>query len=300
MRDRCSSLLGLVLSAVLCRRTRSFVVTTTTPAHPSCATAAVFPRRPRRRRVSLFGQTPDVLPDDDDGDSLEAVDVQVLADNLESDDDDSADDWLPDAVKAKARQEEARIYAEKVVEESKAAKESKDGIKDPANRPSPYTDEEEDVIAAMGGKTWHPARRREIGFLGDSTLQEIAMDYSVPVCYLADVLCVWGTPVPISIRDRLGDLCTGEQAFSLLEAVNSLDVAALHDRYSNSNVLQFCNAWEIPLQEAFEMAVKEGWSLPFGVQTCLRVEQEDEVLRVLGQGRVERDYDAEAEVVDYE
>jgi hypothetical protein len=30
------------------------------------------------------------------------------------------------------------------------------------------------------------------------------------------------------------------------------------------------------------MAIKEGWSLPFGVQTCLRVEQEDELLRVLG------------------
>jgi hypothetical protein len=246
----------------------------------------------------LFGQA---SIDEYDDDSAEAVDVQVLADSLDDDgDDDHADDWLPDAVKAKARKEEARIYAEKVVEEGKAIKkdDTADNKDNPAaNRPSPYTDEEEDVIAAMGGKTWHPARRRENGFLGDSTLQEIATDYSVPVCYLADVLCVWGTPVPISIHDRLGDLCTGEQAFSLLEAVNSLDVAALHDRYSNSNLWQFCSAWEIPLQDAFEMAVKEGWSLPFGVQTCLRVEQEDEVLRVLGQGRVERDYDAETEVV---
>ena len=141
----------------------------------------------------------------------------------------------------------------------------------------------------MGGKvkpgkdsTTHQSKRED-GFLGDSTLQEIATDYSVPVCYLADVVCMWGAPVPINVHDRLGDLVTGEQAFALLEAVNSLDVAALHDRYSNSNLVQFCYEFDILLQGAFEMAMKEGWSLPFGVQTCLRVEQEDELLRVLGQ-----------------
>lgn len=40
------------------------------------------------------------------------------------------------------------------------------------------------------------------------------------------------------------------------------------------------------------MAVKEGWSLPFGVQTCLRVEQEEELIRVLGRSNlIEDDYD---------
>ena len=134
----------------------------------------------------------------------------------------------------------------------------------------------------MGGKTHHPQRKREPGFLGDSTLQEIATDYSVPICYIADVLCMWGVTPPINVHDRLGDLVTGEQAFSLLEAVNSLDISALHDRYSNTNLLQLSAEWDIDLQKAFEMAMREGWSLPFGVQTCLRVEQEDELVRVLG------------------
>ena len=93
---------------------------------------------------------------------------------------------------------------------------------------------------------------------------------------------MWGVPVPIQIDDRLGDLVTGEQAFAILEAVNSLDVAALHDRYSNMSLLNFCNEYDIELQSAFETAMHEGWSLPFGVQTCLRVEQEDELLRLFG------------------
>lgn len=150
------------------------------------------------------------------------------------------------------------------------------------DRPSPYTEEEEEIINAMGGKTRKMQRRREPGFLGDSTLSEICSDYSVPISYLADVLCMWDVPVPINIHDTLGDLVTGEQAFALVEAVNTLDVSALHDRYSNMNIQQLCYEWDIDLQQAFEMCMKEGWSLPFGVQTCLRIEQERELLRVLG------------------
>jgi hypothetical protein len=166
---------------------------------------------------------------------------------------------------------------------------------------SPYTEEEEELIEAMGGREekskvatpppqarhYHQSsprgrHRREEGYLGDSTLQEIATDYSVPVCYLADVLCTWNVPPPIHVHDRLGDLVTGEQAFALLEAVNSLDVASVQDRYSNFSLLNLCEEWDIDLQLAFEFCLKEGWNLPFGVQTCLRVEQEDELLRVHG------------------
>jgi hypothetical protein len=148
-----------------------------------------------------------------------------------------------------------------------------------SNRPSPYTEDEEEIITAMGGKQ---KRRREPGFLGDSSLTEICTDYSVPISYLADVLCMWDVPIPINVHDKLGDLVTGEQAFAIVEAVNTLDVAALHDRYSNTNLQQLCYEWDIEVQDAFEMAMKEKWSLPFGVQTCLRIEQERELLRVLG------------------
>ena len=37
--------------------------------------------------------------------------------------------------------------------------------------------------------------------------------------------------------------------------------------------------WDIELKDAFEMSMKEGWSLPFGVRTNLRVEQEEELRR---------------------
>jgi hypothetical protein len=125
---------------------------------------------------------------------------------------------------------------------------------------------------------------REEGYLGDSTLKEISMDYSVPICYLADVVASWGVPVPIDPLGRLGDMVTGEQAFAMLEAIHTLDIAALHDRYSEDNLMNVCEYYDIDLKEAFDFAMRRGWALPFGVRTFLRVEQEDELLEALCEG----------------
>jgi hypothetical protein len=243
--------------------------------------------------------------DDADDGTEEVKDViddellKVLSAELVDDDEDGdASDWMPDSEKAKALKEEARVYVEQEESSSTSEAQEQPSKEQPPeagnNRASPYTEEEEDVISAMGGRT-RGSRKRESGFLGDSTLEEIATDYSVPICYLADVLCMWGVPVPINFQDRLGDLVTGEQAFAIVEAVNSLDIAALHDRYSNQNLIQICAEWDMDLQAVFEMAMKEGWSLPFGVQTCLRVEQEDELIRVLAPGSFSQDGDEEEE-----
>jgi hypothetical protein len=209
-----------------------------------------------------------------------------MPDDEYDDNDDSADDWTPDREIAKQRRLDRRIYAEKVIQETAAVdadtltSNNDSSRQQKQSRPSAYTDEEEAVIASMGGKT--KSARREQGYLGDSTLQEIARDYSVPICYICDCLCLWGVPVPIDVHARLGDLVTGEQAFALLEAVNSLDVGILHDRYYHQNIVNLCAEWDIPIQDAFAMCMKEGWSLPFGVRTVLRVEQAEELTRVLG------------------
>jgi hypothetical protein len=137
-------------------------------------------------------------------------------------------------------------------------------------------------MAPMGGPFGGEQVFREEGYLGDSTLKEISMDYSVPIEYLADVVASWGVPVPIDPLGRLGDMVTGEQAFAMLEAIHTLDIAALHDRYSEDNLMNICDYYDIDLKEAFDFAMKRGWALPFGVRTFLRVEQEDELLEVLG------------------
>ena len=227
----------------------------------------------------------------EDDDWIAAQISEVVQNNNDNDDPlfdepEEQDEWIPDREKAKQKRQGAapNVYQSASAAGVRPAIESENSEEQHTTKttPSPYTEEEEEVIQSMGGRS-HAPRKREPGYLGDSTLAEIAMDYSVPVCYLADVLCMWGVPVPINVQDRLGDLVTGEQAFAILEAVNSLDVAALNDRYSNQSLYNLCNDWNIDLTEAFQMAMKEGWSLPFGVHSVLRVEQEEELLRVMGQ-----------------
>lgn len=226
--------------------------------------------------------------DDQDQDDFWGLDELELLEGagVDFEEEDREEDWIPDAVKAQRKRKPKTLRpANEVIKDvspppqAAAGVEKKTGTNLIENRPSAYTDEEEELIEALGGK-YAASGRREDGFLGDCTLAEIATDYSVPICYLADVMCMWGVPVPINVHDRLGDLVTGEQAFALVEAVNSLDIGVLQDRYSNMNLLQLCAEFGIELKDAFEFAMKEGWSLPFGVRTNLRVEQEEELLRL--------------------
>ncbi|CAB9516035.1 expressed unknown protein [Seminavis robusta] len=268
---------------------RSYGLVPLDPRCSSCGSSS-FHRLQKQSFHSFLGSSldpSDVEVEEDDNDQwIEAQIAEVI-----QDDDDLEEElnWIPDREKANRMKMQQDIYHSRPQPEpissmptSTDSSDDNDNNQSDKQKASPYTEEEEELIQSMGGKTSADTSKREPGFLGDSTLEEIATDYSVPVCYLADVLCMWGVPVPISVQDRLGDLATGEQAFAILEAINSLDVAALHDRYSNQSLLNLCNDWEIDITEAFEMAMKEGWSLPFGVQTVLRVEQEDELLRVLG------------------
>lgn len=212
----------------------------------------------------------------EEGEWVNYDDLEVLQED-ETGSGDSEEDWIPDAQRAKKKPKHL-TPANEVIKPKKPKKKGEQKTNKDGKRPTPYTEDEEQVINAMGGKKKN--NKREDGFLGDCTLTEIALDYSVPICYLADVMCMWGVPVPIDINARLGDLVTGEQAFALVEAVNSMDVGALQDRYSNQNLMQICDEWEIDIRDGFAFAMKEGWSLPFGVRTILRQEQEDELLRV--------------------
>lgn len=216
-----------------------------------------------------------------DGLGAEWLDSELIRSEEELEEE---EDWLSDREKARLRRE----YTEAKRRELGVTEGRVSQLKTPSPQEeeqtksdSIYTEEEEEIMRAIVGKK-RKSRKRVPGYLGDCTLKEIAHDYAVPTAYLADVLCTWGVPVPINVYDRLGDLTTGEQAFAILEAINTLDNADLQDRYSDFAFQDLCDHYEIDLKDAFEFAMKEGWNLPFGIQTALRSEQEDELLRLFG------------------
>ena len=215
-----------------------------------------------QRRYLPFSLT--ALPadyDNDDGWISKNVDEVIGNDAFELEE----EEWMSDREKArlKLHQQEGYQSTFRTLQTEKSQMPMLSTVDDElltdtqeGRKVSPYTDEEEEVIRAMGGKNANAPRLREPGYLGDSTLDEIARDYSVPVCYLADVLTMWGVPVPINVHDRLGDLVTGEQAFAILEAVNSIDVAALHDRSSNQSLLPLCDYHDIDVTKMFEVEIQ--------------------------------------------
>ncbi len=192
-------------------------------------------------------------------------------------------DWIPDREKSRISRENTfkraeadfSSFASTSGEEEEESTSTED---DPQKREKrlTYTDEEEELISILGGKEGFNSKgKRESGFLGDSSLREISMDFQIPICYLGDVLCSWGVPPPIDPNAMLGDMVTGEQAFAILEAIHTLDVGSLNDRYAEYDLANLCAEYGIELSDGFELAMKEGWNLPFGVRTFLRVEQEE-------------------------
>jgi len=240
---------------------------------------------------------------------------EVITPPLDGDDEygDKDEDWIPDMQKARKVEEWNLARAEDIAslggdatptasdsisQEQQSSSSSSHAVEDPdstsdvddfytptslqKSRREIYTDDEEELINQMGGNSMdNPSPKREPGFLGDSSLKEISRDFQVPVCYLADVLCTWGVPVPINVDDRLGDMVTGEMAFALAEAVHTLDVGEIYDSYSSFDLLGLCNEYSVELKDAFDFCIKENWNLPFGVKTHLRVDQEDKLLRAL-------------------
>jgi hypothetical protein len=73
--------------------------------------------------------------------------------------------------------------------------------------------------------------------------------------------------------DKLHDLINGEQCYAVLEAMNSLDGIEIDDMYDDATVTEICDVNEISIKAGYEFCVREGFNLPFGVMTNLRIEQ---------------------------
>lgn len=224
---------------------------------------------------------------------IPSYDAEVVDDGEQDDN----FDWTPDSEKVRLAQESrfkaaeatpADFYgnssgsAQSQQSTSNDKSQEKDEVPSQKKKRLTYTDEEEELIELLGGKDANsPSPKREQGFLGDCTLKEIALDYQVPICYLGDVLCGWGVPPPIDPDGMLGDMVTGEQAFAILEAIHTLDMGALNERYADYDLVTLCNEYGVEMTDGFELAMKEGWNLPFGVRTFLKVEQEEHLIETL-------------------
>eukprot|EP00636_Phaeomonas_parva_P017510 CAMPEP_0118877012 /NCGR_PEP_ID=MMETSP1163-20130328/17473_1 /TAXON_ID=124430 /ORGANISM="Phaeomonas parva, Strain CCMP2877" /LENGTH=333 /DNA_ID=CAMNT_0006812679 /DNA_START=192 /DNA_END=1193 /DNA_ORIENTATION=+ len=123
---------------------------------------------------------------------------------------------------------------------------------------------------------------REQGWLGDSRLCDIAEDYGFPLDFVFEALTKWGVPPPILPEARLGDLVTADQAFALLEALNTLDRSDVHDDYIEETLDELAEEYGVGIGEIFQACGENRLNLSNGMRTRLSVGEFKTLCKAMG------------------
>jgi len=126
------------------------------------------------------------------------------------------------------------------------------------------------------------------------TVEEVARSYQVPISWVGDALCNFGVVPPIQWTARIGDVIDGDQAFALLEAMHGWDHAIMFDMYTWDSLRELAASHEIPIAKVLQVCDEEGFALPFGLRSHLRVEQYARLMRRLGMAQELTDHIREA------
>lgn len=106
-------------------------------------------------------------------------------------------------------------------------------------------------------------------FISDLTLREISEAYQFSLSYLGDYVVQLGCQPPIDVDTKVSNLLLGEQIYSLLEAVNSLDPAESHCEYDSLTMRELADELDISMGKMLKICQNERVNLPFGPETTL-------------------------------
>jgi hypothetical protein len=108
--------------------------------------------------------------------------------------------------------------------------------------------------------------------IAHSTLREISESYDFSLAFLGDFVTQMGASSPIDIDTAISAYLTGEQIFTLLQAVNSLDPSEAGLEYADSlSAQELCDESGLSTNKLLDICRAEGFSLPFGLDTVLHV-----------------------------
>jgi hypothetical protein len=106
-------------------------------------------------------------------------------------------------------------------------------------------------------------------FISDLTLREISEAYQFSLSYLGDYVVQLGCQPPIDVDTKVSNLLLGEQIYSLLEAINSLDPAESHCEYDSLTIGELADELDISMGKMMKICQNEKVNLPFGLETTL-------------------------------
>ena len=105
--------------------------------------------------------------------------------------------------------------------------------------------------------------------LARQTLREISESYLFSLSFLGDYVVQLGVRPPIDVDAEVGDLMTSEQAFSLLEALTSLDPYESNIEYDSLTADELAVELDLSVEKFCYICEAEHFNLPFGMDTVL-------------------------------
>ena len=78
-----------------------------------------------------------------------------------------------------------------------------------------------------------------------------------------------GCPAPVDVDSRIGDLLTGEQVFTLLQALTSVDPLEAGCDYDTLSLPELAEDVGLSVDRVYEICKEENINLPFGLNTRL-------------------------------
>ena len=100
---------------------------------------------------------------------------------------------------------------------------------------------------------------------------EIADAYQFSLPFLGDFMIQLGCREPLDIDSKICNLLTGEQIFSLLNALTTLDAYESNAGYDSMSLRELSELLEVTTDRILRIAKKEELNLPFGLDTVLHL-----------------------------
>ena len=121
-----------------------------------------------------------------------------------------------------------------------------------------------------------PNRPSWFGSLGDDkstiamqTLREVSESYLFSLSFLGDYVVQLGVRPPVDVDAKIGDFLTSEQAYSLLEALTSLDPFESNIEYDSMAADELARELQMSVDDFCFLCDAERLNLPYGMDTVL-------------------------------
>ena len=107
--------------------------------------------------------------------------------------------------------------------------------------------------------------------ISQMSVREISEAYQFSMPFLGDFMIQLGCREPLDIDTKICKLLTGEQIFSLLNALTTLDAYESNAGYDSMSLRELAKSLDVTKDRILRIAKKEELNLPFGLDTVLHL-----------------------------